>query len=335
MARGVPLRVVERHLIKAGIVRGLSNRAIAAWIGRHHSVVSREIVRNGGRAAYWSFAAERRAVEQRRRPKPRKLLTDGVLWTLVRSWLRKRWSPEQISIRLRMEYPTDQAMWVSAETIYQTLFVQAKGELRAEVRAALRSGRLRRRPWSETRSRTDRIKDMVMVSERPPEAEDRAVPGFWEGDLIVGKNHASQIATLVERMTRFVMLVRIPYDRHADRVGARLASTMKRLPDFLQGSLTWDQGLEMADHATFTIKTGMPVYFCDPHSPWQRGTNENTNGLLRQYFPKGTDLSAYTQAELDAVADELNDRPRKTLGGLKPTEVLNNLLLDSGGALTP
>ncbi len=167
------------------------------------------------------------------------------------------------------------------------------------------------------------------------QANDRAVPGFWEGDLIIGKEHASQIATLVERTTRYVMLVRIPHDRSADRVARQLALKMRRLPDLLKNSLTWDQGIEMANHAQFTLATGMPVYFCDPHSPWQRGSNENTNGLLRQYFPKGTDLSGHTQAHLDTIADELNDRPRKTLGWRKPTEVLNQLLVDSGGALTP
>ena len=175
---------------------------------------------------------------------------------------------------------------------------------------------------------------MVNISERPVEAEDRAVPGFGEGDLIIGKGGKSQISTLVERTSRYVMLVRIPYDRTAERVAALLARKMEALPDFLRNSVTWDQGKEMAEHANFTVKTGIDVYFCDPHSPWQRGSNENTNGLLRQYFPKGTDLSAYTQAELDAVADELNNRPRQTLGWLKPTEVLNKLLVEAGGAPT-
>jgi IS30 family transposase len=300
-------------------------------------VVSREISRNGGRDVYWSFAAEQRAVDQRRRPKQRKLLTRPELWGHVLAGVRKKWSPEQISARLREDYPDDHAMWVSAETIYQTLFVQAKGQLRAEVKAALRSGRIARRPrcrLTQAASKV-RIKDMVLISDRPVEAEDRAVPGFWEGDLIIGKDHHSQIATLVERTTRYVLLVRIPYDRTADRVGRLLAQKMTHLPQLLKNSLTWDQGVEMAEHAQFTIKTGMPVYFCDPHAPWQRGTNENTNGLLRQYFPKGTDLSHYTQTQLDAIADELNDRPRKTLAWRKPTEALNKLLLDTDDALTP
>jgi IS30 family transposase len=335
MARGVPLGLMERHYIAIGIRKGLSNRAIAEWIGRHHSVVSREIVRNGGREKYWSYQAQGRASDQRRRPKPRKLLTNPGLWEAVLAGLRKRWSPAQISARLRVEHPGDQAWWVSAETIYQTLFVQAKGQLRADVAAALRRGRVRRRPRSRSAQVGGRISDKVLISQRPAEAADRAVPGFWEGDLIVGKDGGSQIATLVERQTRYLMLVRIPHDRTAERVAPLLARRMVELPDLLKNSLTWDQGSELADHAIFTIKTGMPVYFCDPHSPWQRGTNENTNGLLRQYFPKGTDLSGYTQAELDAVADQLNDRPRKTLDWRKPTEALNKLLLlDSGGALT-
>lgn len=335
MARGVPLQMMERHAIRKGINSGLSNRAIASMLGRHHSVVSREINRNGGREKYWSFEAERRAVEQRRRPKDRKLVTHPRLWSAVLAGLQKKWSPEQISARLREDYPTDHAMWVSTETIYQTLFVQARGELRAEVKAALRSGRIERRRRSRLTNAAGKIKDMVLISDRPAEADDRAVPGFWEGDLIIGKDVGSQIATLVERMTRYVVLVRIPYDRTAERVARQLARKMRVLPNLLKNSLTWDQGGEMAQHARFTIATGMPVYFCDPHSPWQRGTNENTNGLLRQYFPKGTDLSGYTQTQLDAVADELNDRPRKTLGWRKPTEVLNQLMLDSGGALTP
>jgi IS30 family transposase len=335
VARGVPLQMTERHTIRRGINSGLSNRAIASMLGRHHSVVSREISRNGGREKYWSFEAERRAVEQRRRPKDRKLVTHPRLWGAVLTGVRKRWSPEQISARLREDYPTDHAMWVSAETIYQTLFVQARGELRAEVKAALRSGRIERRRRSRLTTAAGKIKDMVLVSDRPADADDRAVPGFWEGDLIIGKDAGSQIATLVERTTRYVLLVRIPYDRTAERVARQVARKMRAVPDLLKNSLTWDQGSEMAQHAQFTIATGMPVYFCDPHSPWQRGTNENTNGLLRQYFPKGTDLSGYTQAQLDTVADELNDRPRKTLGWRKPTEALNQLMLNSGGALTP
>ncbi len=222
----------------------------------------------------------------------------------------------------------------SSRPHYETLYLQARGELRTQLKLALRQGRTRRVSRSRATVARGKIRDMVNISERPVEAEDRAVPGFWEGDLIIGKGGKSQVATLVERASRYVMLVRIPYDRTAERVAALLARKMETLPDFLRNSVTWDQGKEMADHANFTVKTGIDVYFCDPHSPWQRGTNENTNGLLRQYFPKGTDLSTYTQAELDAVADELNNRPRQTLNWLKPTEVLNQFLVKAGGAPT-
>ncbi|MGH4011465.1 MAG: IS30 family transposase [Pseudonocardiaceae bacterium] len=252
----------------------------------------------------------------------------------VNSGLQRKWSPKQISKRLRQEFPDDDTMRVSHETIYETLYLQARGELRTQLKLDLRQGRTRRVNRSRTTVARGKIRDMVNISERPVEAEDRAVPGFWEGDLIIGKGGKSQIATLVERTSRYVMLVRIPYDRTAHRVATFLAQKMESLPDFLRTSVTWDQGKEMAEHASFTVKTGIDVYFCDPHSPWQRGSNENTNGLLRQYFPKGTDLSSYTQAELDAVADELNDRPRQTLGWLKPTEVLNKALIEAGGAHT-
>ncbi|MGH4013013.1 MAG: IS30 family transposase [Pseudonocardiaceae bacterium] len=225
-------------------------------------------------------------------------------------------------------------MRVSHETIYECLYLQARGELRTQLTLALRQGRTRRVSRSRTTVARRKIPNMINISERPVEAEDRAVPGFWEGDLIIGKGGKSQISTLVERTSRYVMLVKIPYDRTADRVATLLAQKMETLPDFLRNSVTWDQGKEMAEHANFTVKTGIDVYFCDPHAPWQRGSNENTNGLLRQYFPKGTDLSGYTQAELDAVADELNNRPRETLGWLKPTEVLNKLLVEAGGAPT-
>ena len=252
----------------------------------------------------------------------------------VNAGLEQKWSPRQISRRLRQDFPTDNTMQVSHETIYESLYLQARGELRTQLKLALRQGRTRRVTRSRATVARGKIPNMINISERPVEAEDRAVPGFWEGDLIIGAGGKSQIATLVERTSRFVMLVRIPYDRTAERVAALLARKMQTLPEFLRNSVTWDQGKEMASHATFTIKTGIDVYFCDPHSPWQRGSNENTNGLLRQYFPKGTDLSGYTQAELDAVADELNNRPRQTLGWLKPTEVLNKFLVEAGGAFT-
>lgn len=337
MARGLPVQPMERELIRLGIKRGMSARAIAGWVGRHHSVVAREIERNGGREGYRALAAQWRADHLKKRPKVRKIVAFPELELAVLEGVRRKWSPVQIARRLRLDHPRDQAWWVSHETIYQTLFIQAKGTLRAEVRQALRQGRIRRRPRSRASQGVGvigKIKDMVLISERPPEAEDRAVPGFWEGDLIIGKDSASQIATLVERTTRYVQLVRIPYDRNAERVALLLAKKMNTLPELFKNSVTWDQGKEMTQHLRFTMATGMPVYFCDPHSPWQRGSNENTNGLLRQYFPKGTDLSGYTQQELDAVAAELNGRPRQTLGWLKPVEVFTKLLLDSGGALT-
>lgn len=328
MGRGRPLDPMERAMIALGIQRRMSCREIGRWMGRDHSVISREIARNGGRENYWALRAQRWADQLRKRPKERKILASPKLAEAVKEGLRKKWSPLQISRRLRLEHPADHSWWVSHETIYQTLFIQAKGTLRSEVRDGLRRGRIQRRPRSRAGQARHSLKDMVLISERPPEAEDRAVPGFWEGDLILGKERASQIATLVERQTRYVMLVRIPGDRRADKVAPLLAAKMNELPEVFKNSVTWDQGKEMARHVQFTTATGMPVYFCDPHSPWQRGSNENTNGLLRQYFKKGTDLSSYTQQDLDAVADELNDRPRQTLGWLKPAEVFSNLLLD-------
>jgi transposase, IS30 family len=258
------------------------------------------------------------------------LETNTALHDAVNSGLEQKWASRQISERLREDFPDNDTMRVSHKTIYQCLY----GELRTQLKLALRQGRTRRVNRSRARVARGKIPDMVNISERPVEAEDRAVPGFWEGDLIIGKGGKSRIATLVERASRYVMLVRIPYDRTAERVAALLAPENGNLPEFLRNSITWDQGKEMAAHASFTVKTGIDVYFCDPHSPRQRGSNENTNGLLRQYFPKGTDLSVYSQAELDAVADELNNRPRQTLGWLKPTEVLNKFLIEAGGALT-
>jgi len=332
--RGVEILAEEREIISRELAAKRSCRWIGRLLNRDHSVVSREVARNGGPLAYRALPAQQRADKYRARPKPRLLETNTALHDAVNSGLEKKWSPQQISQRLREDFPEDDTMRVSHETIDESLYLQARGELRTQLTLALRQGRTRRVNRSRATVTRGKITNMVTISERPVEAEDRAIPGFWEGDLIIGQAGKSQIATLVERASRFTMLVKIPYDRTADRVAALLAKKMEILPEFLRHSITWDQGKEMAAHANFTVKTGIDIYFCDPHAPWQRGSNENTNGLLRQYFPKGTDLSGHTQAELDAVADELNDRPRQTLGWRKPTEVLNEFLIKAGGALT-
>ena len=287
------LRIEEREVISRELSRDLSARLIGALLGRHHSAISREIDRNGGRDEYRAVEAQTRCDAYRARPRTRKLEASARLHDAVNDGLEQRWSPKQISRRLREDYPDDEGMRVSHETVYECLYLQARGELRTQLKLALRKGRTRRVNRSRPTVARGTIPDMVNISERPVEADDRAVPGFWEGDLIIGKGGRSQIATLVERRTRFVMLVRIPYDRTAERVAYLLAAKMSTLPEFLRNSVTWDQGKEMARHADFTVRTGIPVYFCDPHSPWQRGSNENTNGLLRQYFPKGTDLSLH------------------------------------------
>jgi IS30 family transposase len=332
MGRREPLRLDEREVISRELSQGNSPRCIGKMLGRHPSTIYDEINRNGGAGNYRAVDAQRRAESNRARPKGRKLEESPRLHGAVNDGLRQKWSPEQISNRLREDHPDDRDMWISHETIYESLYLQARGALRTELILALRQGRIRRVPRSRATTSRGKIKDMVNISERPAAAADRAVPGFWEGDLIIGKGNKSQIATLVDRTTRFVMLVRIPYDRNAERVAALLAKKMQTLPEFLRNSLTWDQGKEMARHADFTIRTGMSVYFCDPHSPWQRGSNENTNGLLRQYFPKGTDLSLHSQDDLDRVAAELNGRPRKTLNWRKPSEVFNDLLADAVSA---
>ena len=326
MAACEALVIAEREIISRELSRDQSARFIGALLGRHHSSVSREIDRNGGRDAYRAVDAQARADAYRARPKTRKLEGSARLHDAVNDGLKQRWSPRQISRRLRADYPDDEGMRVSHETVYECLYLQARGELRTQLKLALRKGRTRRVNRSRPAVARGTIPDMVNISERPVAADDRAVPGFWEGDLIIGKGGRSQIATLVERRTRFVMLVRIPYDRTAERVALLLAAKMSTLPEFLRNSVTWDQGKEMARHADFTVRTGIPVYFCDPHSPWQRGSNENTNGLLRQYFPKGTDLSLHSQADLDKVAAELNGRPRETLNWRKPVEEVHDLI---------
>ncbi len=308
---------------------GASLRAIATGLGRSPSTVSREVRRNGhpGSGACRPHAAQARADARRPRPRPGRLAVSGELRSVVQRWLGMKWSPEQIAVMLRRRFPARPEMHVCHETIYQALYVQGRGELRRELTRALRTGRACRKPRRQAQQRQPRFSaQMVMISDRPAEAADRAVPGHWEGDLIIGRNQASQIGTLVERATRYVLLVHLPADRTAETVRDALAATMATLPAQLKRSLTWDQGSEMSLHHQFATAAGMPVYFCDPHSPWQRGSNENTNGLLRQYFPKGTDLSVHTAAALGAVAAELNSRPRKTLGWQTPAERLATLL---------
>jgi transposase, IS30 family len=319
----------ERIYIADRLGAGMPLRAIAAGLGRSPSTISREVRRNAqpGSGAYRPHAAQARADARRPRPRPGKLAVNAELRGVVQGWLEMKWSPEQIATMLRIRFPGRLEMHVCHETIYQALYVQGRGELRRELARALRTGRACRKPRRQAQQRRPRYAaPMVMISDRPAEAADRAVPGHWEGDLIIGQNQASQIGTLVERATRYVLLVHLPADRTAETVRDALTATMGTLPAHLRRSLTWDQGSEMSLHHEFAMAAGMPVYFCDPHSPWQRGSNENTNGLLRQYFPKGTDLSAHTRAHLDTVAAELNSRPRKTLSWDTPAERLAKLL---------
>lgn len=320
------LTLEEREEIRLGIDRGETDSELAERLGRHRGTIGREIERNGGREAYRAFAAEARADDVARRPKPCWFETRPWLWDHVVDLLREEgWSPEQISVSLRREHPDAQQWWVSDEAIYQAIYVQAKGELRKELLACLKSGRVRRHPQSGNRASGSTIKDMVNISERPAEADDRAVPGHWEGDLIVGQGNHSAVATIVERATRFGMLVQID-NKIATHVAERIAIAMERLPSHLARSLTWDQGSELADHLRFSVATGIPVFFADAHSPWQRGANENWNGLVRRFLPKGTDLSGYSQVDLDGIAIKLNRRPRKTLGWDTPAQRFNELV---------
>jgi IS30 family transposase len=321
----VALRVEEREEISRGIAVGRSIRQIAQGLRRAPSTVSREIRRNGGGQAYRANWAERSAWERALRPKPCRLALHRELRWRVAQKLALQWSPEQISGSLRQEFPTDQDMQISHEAIYRSLFVQTRGVLKSELTAHLRTQRRMRLPKNHNaKCGQGRILDMVSIRERPAEAEDRAVPGHWEGDLVAGAND-THIATLVERSTRFVMLVKLP-KKDSATVATALAKHVRKLPEELRRSLTWDQGTEMHAHKAFTIATDVQVYFCDPRSPWQRGSNENTNGLLRQYFPRGTDFSRISQAQLNAIASRLNQRPRKTLGFETPADKLQQVL---------
>jgi IS30 family transposase len=328
------LTLTEREEIALGLASGKGVREIARLIDRSPSTVSREIARNHSsphrRWAYQATWAQLKADHRARRPQVAKLVANPKLRARVQAGLRLRWSPAQITERFALRYPDDPEMWVSYETIYQALYVQGRGALRKELTVCLRTGRALRKPRKRARGETrGKIPNMINISQRPPEVADRAVPGHWEGDLIVGKNSGSAIGTLVERTTRYAILLHLPKRHGAEEVRDAMLAAIPTLPQQLWRSLTWDQGTEMTSHREITIAADLDIYFCDPHSPWQRGTNENTNGLLRQYFPKGTNLSLHSAEHLAYVAGQLNGRPRKTLGWATPTEALRDLLSES------
>jgi IS30 family transposase len=322
------LSIAERERILLGIGCGESLSTIARALGRAASTVTREVQNNGGRERYSAWHAHERAREQARRPKPHKLCRGRLLCEVTRR-LQQLWSPQEIARRLLIEFPNDPVMRVSHETIYRSLFVQGRGELRRELARCLRSGRTVRKPRGLV-ERRGHLPGMVMISERPAEAEDRAVPGHWEGDLILGEGGRSAVGTLVERTTRMLLLLHLRGERSAEVVEKAMRKTVMELPVELRRSITWDQGAEMAKHAEFTIATDIPIYFCDPHAPWQRGSNENTNGLLRQYLPKGIDLSTVSAADLQSIQASLNGRPRKTLGYMTPSEKFTELVAATG-----
>ena len=320
------LSMAEREEISRGVAAGEPCRQIAARLGRAPSTVSRELARNGGRHHYRAQAADAGAFRRAQRPKPAKLLVEPRLRAVVEAKLALRWSPQQIAGWLRLAYPQDPVMRVSHETIYLSLFVQSRGALRRELQRCLRTGRAMRYPRGKRLPQgRGQLRDTVHISQRPAEAADRAVPGHWEGDLVFGRR-PSAVGTLVERQSRYVMLFPLPEGVTAQQVRPALTAAVLRLPQQLRRSLTWDQGREMAEHTQFTVDSGVQVYFCDPRSPWQRGTNENTNGLLRQYLAKGADLRQLDQAALDAIAAELNGRPRQTLGFKTPSQALAEAL---------
>jgi len=331
LAGGYRLSMSDRRSIENGCRVGFTFTAIGLLIGKSVSTVSREVGGEQGRDSYRADLAQLRAEEQARRPKQTKLERTPVLRDRVEAGLAAYLSPEQVAGQLRREFPTDPEMCVHHETIYRELFVQGRGALRAELHKCLRSGRARRVTRAEARTRRNegrgRIPDMVNIVERDEEVQGRRVPGHWEGDLIVGKMNASAIGTLVERTTNYTLLLHLPEGHGAEQVTAAITEAMAGLPATLRRSLTWDQGKELSGHKKVAEATGLKVYFCDPHSPWQRATNENTNGLLRQYFPKGTDLSAHSKEDLAWVQDQFNDRPRKRLEYARPSELINELLL--------
>jgi IS30 family transposase len=324
------LTLAEREEISRAVVAGHSMRSIAAQIGRAPSTISREIKRNGGQECYRANQADQSAWDRGRRPKIGKLAVNRALARLVAGKLQLQWSPEQVAGWLKRTYPDDPSLQVSHETIYRSLFIQARGALKKELVEHLRRTRVMRRSRHHTQKTDDhgRITDTVSISERPASVEDRAVPGHWEGDLLFGSKN-SQIATLVERHTRYAMLVKVS-GKDTETVINALIKNARKLPEELYKSLTWDRGTEMADHKRFTLATDIQVYFCDPQNPWQRGSNENTNGLLRQYLPKGTNLSGYSQAKLNAVARRLNERPRKTLNYETPAERFHQTVASIG-----
>lgn len=324
------LTFTERCRVEELLENGYSVARVAELMQRHRDTIDREIARGQTASGYRARVGQDGADARRKRPRQRKLDRNPALLGEVLQGLQQRRSPEQIAGRLRLDFPDDAEMWVSHETIYQAFYVQARGELAKDLKSALRTGRIKRKPRgrNEIAERRRFKEGMIGIAERPAEADDRAVPGHWEGDLIMGAGNASAIGTLVERSTGFVVLLHLPGDHTAETVATAMTAKIVEIPEILRRSLTWDQGTEMARHAAITEATGLPIYFCDPHSPWQRATNENTNGLLRQYFPKGTDLSFWGPGFLDQVATELNARPRKRHGFRTPAEELDRLLSD-------